>query len=139
MSWGAASSTSPWAFHHRLSRPFVGSRGCAWLRRSPGFEQLDIQLGPNAHPALRNKLVRRALAYGIDRTALVRQIWGEIDPSARALDSAVYLTQSRDYEPNWGTTAIDRRRPAACSSKPAAAEEQTGSSPAADSGSRCAS
>jgi peptide/nickel transport system substrate-binding protein len=81
------------------------------VRRQPGlrfvtgagsnFEQLAIQLGPNAHPALRSKLVRRALAYGIDRTALVRQIWGEIDPSARALDSAVYLTQSRDYEPNW--------------------------------------
>ena len=65
------------------------------------FEQLAIQLGPNAHPALRNKLVRRALAYGIDRTALVRQIWGEIDPSARVLNSAVYVTQSRDYEPNW--------------------------------------
>jgi peptide/nickel transport system substrate-binding protein len=65
------------------------------------FEQLAVQLGPNAHPALRNKLVRRALAYGIDRTALVRQIWGEVDPSARALESAVHLTQSRYYEPNW--------------------------------------
>ena len=81
------------------------------VRRVPGvrlvtaaasdFEQLAVQLGPNAHPALRNKLVRRALAYGIDRTALVRQIWGEVDPSARALDSAVHLTQSRYYEPNW--------------------------------------
>ena len=65
------------------------------------FEQLAIQLGPNGNPALRNKLVRRALAYGIDRAALVRQIWGEIDPSARVLNSAMYLTQSRDYEPNW--------------------------------------
>jgi len=81
------------------------------VRRLPGvrfvtsaasnFEQLAVQLGPNGNPALRNKLVRHALAYGIDRTALVRQIWGEVDPSARALNSAVYLTQSRDYEPNW--------------------------------------
>ena len=81
------------------------------VRRLPGvrlvtgaatnFEHLAIQLGPNAHPALRNKLVRRALAYGIDRTALVRQIWGEVDPSARVLNSAVHLTQSRYYEPNW--------------------------------------
>ena len=76
---------------------------------STGFEHLDIQLGPNAHPALRNKLVRRALAYGIDRPALARQIWGEIDPSARALDSAVHLTQSRYYEPNWSAY---RYRPA---------------------------
>jgi peptide/nickel transport system substrate-binding protein len=73
------------------------------------FEQLAVQLGRNAHPALHNKLVRRALAYGIDRTALVRQIWGDVDPSARALDSAVHLAQSRDYEPNWGAY---RYRPA---------------------------
>ena len=89
------------------------------VRRQPGmrlvtstgtnFEHLDVQLGPNAHPALRNKLVRRALAYGIDRTALVRQIWGEVDPSARALDSAMHLAQSRCYEPNWGAY---RYRPA---------------------------
>ena len=76
---------------------------------STGFEHLDVQLGPNSHPALRNKLVRRALAYGIDRTALVRQIWGEIDPSARVLDSAVHLAQSRYYEPNWSAY---RYRPA---------------------------
>ena len=76
---------------------------------APNFEHLDIQLGPNAHPALRNKLVRRALAYGIDRPALVRQIWGEVDPSARALDSAVHLAESRYYEPNWSAY---RYRPA---------------------------
>ena len=89
------------------------------VRRQPGmrlvaargtnFEHLDVQLGPNAHPALRNKLVRRALAYGIDRATLVRQIWGEVDSSARALDSAVHLAQSRYYEPNWGAY---RYRPA---------------------------
>jgi peptide/nickel transport system substrate-binding protein len=89
------------------------------VRREPGvrlvapagaaFEQLAVQLGPKAHPALRNKLVRRALAYGIDRAALVRQILGELDPSARALESAVHVTQSRYYEPNWSAY---RYRPA---------------------------
>jgi peptide/nickel transport system substrate-binding protein len=73
------------------------------------FEQLTVQQGPNAHPALGNKLVRRALAYGIDRPALVRQLLGELNPSARVLDSAVHLTQSRYYEPNWSTY---RYRPA---------------------------
>jgi peptide/nickel transport system substrate-binding protein len=81
------------------------------VRRQPGihlvasvstnFEQLAVQLGRNAHPALRNKLVRRALAYGIDRTALAREIWGDLDPSHGALDSALHQTQSRYYEPNW--------------------------------------
>ena len=86
-----------------------GSRGCGWSPCKQGFEHLDIQLGSNGHPALRNKLVRRALAYGIDRAALARQIWGEVDPSVRALDSAVNLAQSRYYEPNWGAY---RYRPA---------------------------
>jgi peptide/nickel transport system substrate-binding protein len=89
------------------------------VRRLPGvrvvapvgadFEQLSVQVGPNAHPALRNKLVRRALAYGIDRTVLVRQLLGEIDPSARVLDSVLHLAQSRYYEPNWSAY---RYRPA---------------------------
>ena len=88
------------------SRAAGGALRCA---RKHHFEQLSVQLGPNAHPALRNKLVRRALAYGIDRPALVRQVLGEIDPSARVHDSAVYVTQSRYYEPNWGAY---RYRPA---------------------------
>ena len=101
---------SPWAFHPRSSRPFVGSRGCAWSPARPSISSTStIQHGPNAHPALGNKLVRRALAYGIDRIALVRQIWGEVDPSARPLDSAVHLAQSRYYERNWGAY---RYRPA---------------------------
>ena len=90
------------------------------LRRLPGvrvvapvtsdYEQLTVQVrGPNAHPALRNKLVRRALAYGIDRTVLARRILGELDPTARGLDSAVHLAQSRYYEPNWSAY---RYRPA---------------------------
>ena len=119
------------------------------VRRLPGmrlvapvgadFEHLAVQFGPNAHPALRNKLVRRALAYGIDRTALVRQILGEIDPSARALDSALHLTQSRYYEPNWRAY---RYRPAEARrllGQAGCRKERTGSSPAAESGSRCAS
>ena len=98
--------------HSTIGRPGRSSAAGGALRRArnaPDFEHLDIQLGPNAHPALRNKLVRRALAYGIDRPALVRQIWGEVDPSARALDSAVHLAQSRYYEPNWSAY---RYRPA---------------------------
>jgi peptide/nickel transport system substrate-binding protein len=81
------------------------------VRREPGirvvvtpartFEHLDLRLGPGGHPALRNKLVRRALAYGIDRGGLVRQVYGEIDPTLRPLDSAVVLSQSPYYEAAW--------------------------------------
>jgi peptide/nickel transport system substrate-binding protein len=81
------------------------------LRRRPGtavsttpgfgFEHFELRRGPGGRPALRNKLVRQALAYGIDRVAIVRQIWGEIDPGLRPLDSAVLLTQNRFYRANW--------------------------------------
>ncbi len=44
------------------------------------LDQIWIRMGPGGHPALKHKLVRRALAYSIDRVALVRQLLGEIGP-----------------------------------------------------------
>jgi peptide/nickel transport system substrate-binding protein len=89
------------------------------LRREPalrvvarpalGFEHLELRLGPGGHRALRNKLVRRALMYGIDREAVVRHVYGAVAPTHPWLDSAVFLTQSRYYEPSWTQY---RRRPA---------------------------
>ena len=69
--------------------------------RSTGWEHLAIRIGPGGHTALRNKLVRRALAYGIDRLAIVRQLFGSIDPTYRPSDSAAFLNTSRYYVPNW--------------------------------------
>jgi peptide/nickel transport system substrate-binding protein len=73
------------------------------------FEHLDLRLGPGGHPALRNKLVRLALAYGIDRGRLVRQVYGDVDPTLRPLHSAVLLSQSPYYEAAWSAY---RYRPA---------------------------
>jgi peptide/nickel transport system substrate-binding protein len=81
------------------------------LRREPGvgiiatpgaaWDHFEIRRGPGGHPALRNKLVRRALAYSIDRAALVRQLFAEIVPTIQPSQSAVYLNRSRHYRPNW--------------------------------------
>lgn len=82
------------------------------LRKEPGYkvmvaqspaawEHLELRLGRGGHPALASKLVRRALAYGVDRVALVRRLFGEVGGDVRQLDSVVFLTQSRYYEPNW--------------------------------------
>jgi peptide/nickel transport system substrate-binding protein len=86
------------------------------LRREPGirflvssgslWEHFEIQLGAKGHPALKSRLVRHALAYGVDREAVVRGIYG---PTARALDSVVFAAQSRFYRPHW---KIYRYRPA---------------------------
>jgi peptide/nickel transport system substrate-binding protein len=66
---------------------------------SSSFQLFAIRVGPGGHPALTNKLVRRALAYGIDRVALVRALFGSAAP--RVLDNTMYLTNERSYEPNW--------------------------------------
>jgi ABC-type transport system substrate-binding protein len=80
-------------------RPIPGYR----LRFWPGgnLEHFQLRIGPGGHPALRKKLVRRALAYGIDRVGVVRSLFGEIDPKLEPLDSMVFRTRSRFYKPNW--------------------------------------
>ena len=66
----------------------VRSRGIRLVSPpSPSWEHFAIRIGPGGHPALRNKLVRRALAYGIDRTALVRQVLGSV-PTLRRRTTA---------------------------------------------------
>ena len=70
-------------------------------RAGATFEHFDFRVGAGAHPALQSKLVRRALAYGIDRVALVRQVYAEVGSGVAPLDSALLLPQSRGFEPNW--------------------------------------
>jgi peptide/nickel transport system substrate-binding protein len=100
-------SGGPSAALEFVERPARGIKvlsipGAAW-------EHFDIRVGPGGHPALKSKLVRRALAFGIDREALVRQLFAKAAPSIRQLDSAVYLTNEREYEPSWSRY---RHRPA---------------------------
>lgn len=72
------------------------------------WEHFDIRVLPPGKPALERKLVRRALAYGIDRVELVRALYGDVIAQARPLDSDVFLGTSRSYKPNW---SIYRYRP----------------------------
>jgi ABC-type transport system substrate-binding protein len=68
---------------------------------SAGYQSFAFRIGPGGHPALRNKLIRRAIVYGIDRAALVREVPGEINPKLRPLESLLFLVQSPYYRPNW--------------------------------------
>jgi peptide/nickel transport system substrate-binding protein len=78
---------------------------------SSTWEHFAIRIGPGGHPALKNKLVRRALAYGIDRTALVRQVVQVLSsvPNYPSHDSLVIVRPSPHYRSNWSGY---RRRPA---------------------------
>ncbi len=76
------------------------------------YEQIAIRHGaPGGHPALRLRLVRQALAYGIDRVAIARAIGTplETERPTKPLDSSVFLATSPYYRPNWSAY---RYRPA---------------------------
>ena len=73
----------------------------AVVRPTSGWENLVIRAGPGGHPALREKRVRRALAYAIDRVDIVHRVFGAIHPQYRPSDSAVFLTNVGYYRPNW--------------------------------------
>lgn len=68
---------------------------------SAAMEQLAIRVGAGGHPALKSRLVRRALAYGIDRAAIVRDLYAEIATGLKPLDSAVLFANDAYYRPNW--------------------------------------
>jgi peptide/nickel transport system substrate-binding protein len=71
-------------------------------------EHLVFRVGPGGHPALGNKLVRRALAYGIDRVAIAQEIQSDAGAARRRpLDSSVFLPTEPFYRPNWSGYRYD--------------------------------
>ncbi len=76
--------------------------------RSANWEHIDIRLDEGGHPLLERKRVRQALAYGIDRVALAQALHMQIDPRYSLSDSAVFLTYSTHYQPNWQRYRRDR-------------------------------
>jgi peptide/nickel transport system substrate-binding protein len=69
---------------------------------TPAHEHLSFRVGPGGHPALRSPLVRRALAYGIDRVEIGRLLMAEAPPASRLPpDSATFLPGEAYYRPAW--------------------------------------
>ena len=68
-----------------------------------GYENIAVRVRPPGHPALRNPLVRRALAYGIDRVAIARTIGTPLEDArpTEPFDSVVFPALSPYYRPNW--------------------------------------
>ena len=109
--------TSELADAMRRGEVDVGTAGAEELLRRPvagvevvsepssTWEHLDVRIGGRGHPALEARLVRQALAYGIDREAIVRAVDArfarESGAVRRLLDSVVFPTRSPFYRPNW--------------------------------------
>jgi peptide/nickel transport system substrate-binding protein len=100
---------------------FISREQARQIRQTPGWrvltapgdgmEHLAFRIGAGGHPALENPLVRRAIAYAIDRAAITRAIQGELDRSDRKpLDSSVFLPTEPFYVPNWRGYRLDRTR-----------------------------
>ena len=71
------------------------------------WEHIDIQVGENGHPALREKFVREALAYAIDRDALVSNLFKDLSPDLAPLSNTMYMTNQAEYTANWDKYAAD--------------------------------
>ena len=84
----------------REIRKLPGWRTAAWP--GDGMERFVFRVGSGGHPALKSKLVRQALAFGIDRIAIAREIQRDAPASIRRpMDSAVFLPTEPFYRPNW--------------------------------------
>ncbi len=90
-------------------RRFPGWRVAAYP--APAMEHIVFRVGPGGHPALRTRLVRQALAFGIDRVAIGRTILAEAGARARRpLDSSVFFPGEPFYKANWSGYRYDPAR-----------------------------
>ena len=92
----------------REARRIPGWRVVTWPALAN--EHLAFRLGPGGHPALRNRLVRQAIAYGIDRVEIARRADAALGARAKPLDSTVFLASEPFYRPNWSVYRYDPAR-----------------------------
>src|SRR5919199_6505533 len=68
------------------------------------IEHLDFNTGPgNSNPLLGQRWFRQAIAYSIDRNAMVRQLFRTLNPGLRPLQNLMYGSSQRGfYRPHFG-------------------------------------
>ena len=64
----------------------------------PAWEHLAFSLN---HPPLDQPAVRRAIAHGIDRGMITREVLQPVHPDLAPLDSVVYVSNQPQYRPTW--------------------------------------
>jgi peptide/nickel transport system substrate-binding protein len=70
----------------------------------PGLfqEHVDIQFGKQGQPLLRAPWMRQALMMGINRTAIIKTVYGDLAGNTKPLDSLVYYQSDAAYKPDFG-------------------------------------
>ena len=66
----------------------------------PGLyqEHIDIQFGPKGQPLLRSPWMRQAIMMGIDRSSIIKTVYGELAGNTKPLDSLVYYPADASYK-----------------------------------------
>jgi len=99
---------SPLFGHAAEVRRLPGWRVASWAGTAD--EHLVFRVGPGGHPGLKSKLVRRALAYGINRVQIARKLDAELGRRARPLDSTAFFPGESAYRANWTVYRYDPAR-----------------------------
>ena len=69
----------------------------------PGLfqEHIDIQFGKQGQPLLRAPWMRQALMMGINRTSIIKTVYGELAGNTTPLDNLVYYQSDAAYKPDF--------------------------------------
>ena len=69
----------------------------------PGLfqEHIDIQFGKQGQPLLRAPWMRQALMMGINRTSIIKTVYGELAGNTTPLDNIVYYQSDAAYKPDF--------------------------------------
>ncbi|MGH2737085.1 MAG: peptide ABC transporter substrate-binding protein, partial [Actinomycetota bacterium] len=68
------------------------------------WEHIDFQYD---NPLLAEDYVRQAIGYGIDREALVQQLFKDIKPDLTVLNNLIYMSNASEYEEHFDMYAYD--------------------------------
>jgi peptide/nickel transport system substrate-binding protein len=64
------------------------------------WEHIDFQYG---NSLLEKDYIRKAIAHGIDRQAIIDQLFADINPDLEPLNNMIFLNNFPDYEDHFGT------------------------------------
>jgi peptide/nickel transport system substrate-binding protein len=69
----------------------------------PGLfqEHIDIQFGKQGQPLLRAPWMRKAIMMGIDRSSIIKTVYGDLAGNTTPLDNLVYYQSDAAYKPDF--------------------------------------
>ena len=73
-------------------------------------EHVDIQFGPQGHPALKQPYVRQALITGINRKQIAGALYATIAPGLPSLRASCSSPSRRHYKQNWAVYKFNQQK-----------------------------